>query len=65
MATTSAPARSTRCFTGWRPPGCSTPGGETVDGRRRRLYAITDRGREVLVDCHVALGELAGELLPS
>jgi PadR family transcriptional regulator, regulatory protein PadR len=39
--------------------------GETVEGRRRRLYAITDRGREVLADCRAALGELAGELLPS
>jgi PadR family transcriptional regulator PadR len=39
--------------------------GETVDGRRRRLYTITDRGREVLADCHTALSELSGELLPS
>ena len=38
---------------------------EIVDGRRRRLYAITDRGREVLADCRAALGELSGELLPS
>ena len=35
---------------------------ETVDGRRRRLYSITDRGRDVLADCRAALGELAGEL---
>ena len=39
--------------------------GETVDGRRRRLYAITDRGREVLADCRAALTELSGELLPT
>lgn len=38
---------------------------ETVEGRRRRLYAITDRGLEVLADCRTALGELAGELLAS
>lgn len=39
--------------------------GETVEGRRRRLYAITDPGREVLADCRAALSELSGELLPS
>lgn len=45
--------------------GLLTSRGETVDGRRRRLYAITHRGREVLADCQAALGELAGELLSS
>ncbi len=37
---------------------------ENVDGRRRRLYVITDPGREVLAECRTALGELTGELLP-
>jgi DNA-binding PadR family transcriptional regulator len=45
--------------------GLLTSGTETVDGHRRRPYTITDRGREVLIDCRAALRELAGELLPS
>lgn len=37
---------------------------EVVDGRRRRRYRATERGRAVLADCRVALAELADELLP-
>lgn len=44
--------------------GLVTSRAETVDGRRRRRYAITGAGRKVLADCRRALGELADELLP-
>lgn len=44
--------------------GLLVSGVETVDGRRRRPYTTTSRGREVLDDCRRALGELAEELLP-
>jgi DNA-binding PadR family transcriptional regulator len=34
-----------------------------VDGRARRVYAITDKGRAVLVEERTALAELAAEVL--
>jgi DNA-binding PadR family transcriptional regulator len=36
-----------------------------VEGRRRRLYVITEVGREVLAACRAALAELAREVLPT
>jgi DNA-binding PadR family transcriptional regulator len=36
---------------------------EVVDGRRRRRYRATERGRAVLADSRAALAELARELL--
>jgi DNA-binding PadR family transcriptional regulator len=38
---------------------------ELAEGRVRRLYRATERGREELQACRQALAELAGELLPA
>jgi DNA-binding PadR family transcriptional regulator len=36
---------------------------EVVDGRARRVYEITDKGRTALVEERAALAELASEIL--
>jgi DNA-binding PadR family transcriptional regulator len=43
--------------------GLLTSRPEVVDGRARRVYEITDRGRAVLVEERAALAELASEIL--
>jgi DNA-binding PadR family transcriptional regulator len=43
--------------------GLLTSRTEVVDGRARRVYAITDQGRAVLVEERTALAELAAEVL--
>ena len=43
--------------------GLLTSRTKVVDGRARRVYAITDKGRAVLVEERTALAELAAEVL--
>lgn len=43
--------------------GLLTSQSEVVDGRARRVYTITDKGREVLIGERRALAELAAEVL--
>ncbi|MEV0945497.1 PadR family transcriptional regulator [Rhodococcus sp. NPDC049939] len=43
--------------------GLLTSGREIVDGRTRRVYAITDSGRAALAEERHALAELAREIL--
>jgi len=43
--------------------GLVTSHQDVVDGRTRRLYEITERGRRALTEERGALAELAGEIL--
>jgi DNA-binding PadR family transcriptional regulator len=46
-----------------RDQGLLTCRDEVVEGRRRRLYRITDAGRDALTEARRALRELAAEVL--